>query len=144
MPKHRPISRFTTSLPPRDAILMKCSSAVRARLSGLQIRMPRRNAGSWFFQGFVRQQYSAASCCGLFRDNACRYPLYRAFRSRKTDRLCKSGRCAVSLFRVGHQQQRDDKVTRNRGCDENEKAARTVSGYGAGSTRKEYKTKVLL
>lgn len=23
MPKHRPISRFTTSLPPRDAILMK-------------------------------------------------------------------------------------------------------------------------
>lgn len=37
------------------------------------------------FPGFVRQQYSAASCCGLFRNNACRYPLYLAILSRKSD-----------------------------------------------------------
>ncbi len=30
------------------------------------------------FPGFVRQQYSTASCGRLFRNNACRYPLYFA------------------------------------------------------------------
>ena len=48
MPKHRPTSRFTISMPPPDAILMKCSSAARARSSGSQIRMPQKNAGSSF------------------------------------------------------------------------------------------------